>query len=125
MLPPPEGFHVAKRNSDGTLHGRISKEQTEKNLERRKAAMERYAARSREAQEKLIKAAKGIKDKVEAPAPTDELDFVVMNILADPAGHLDRKGSTTLRTLTNDQRRARARAQMDAQAQQARQLSTR
>ena len=81
-----------------------------------RADLKKYEARSREAQEKMLKAAKGIMDKPEIPAPKDELDFMMLNILADPAGHLDRKGSATLRTLTDDPRRARARARMDEQA---------
>jgi hypothetical protein len=116
LIPPPKGWHIAPRNPDGTLKGRISKEERECREAKRKTDMENYFARSNEAQERLVKAAKGIKKKVEAPAPKDELDFVVMNILADPAGHLDGKGSATLRTLTEDQRRSRARARMDEQA---------
>lgn len=120
LIPPPEGFHIAPRNPDGSLSGRLDPKDTERREAKRKSDMERYFARSKEAQERLVKAAKGIQDKVEAPAPKDELDFVVMNILADPAGHLDGKGSATLHTLTEDQRRARARARMDEQAADAR-----
>ena len=54
MIPPPEGFHVARRNPDGTLKGSIPREQTEKELERRKAAMESYFARSKAAEERML-----------------------------------------------------------------------
>lgn len=98
LIPPPEGWHLAPRNPDGTLKGRLDPKEQEAREAKRKTNMELYFARSREAHERLVKAAKGIKDKPEIPAPEDELDFVMLNILADPAT-LDSKGSGGLRTV--------------------------
>jgi hypothetical protein len=123
MLPPPEGYRIAPRNPDGTLKDPRTPAQRkaaqEKVLADRKVKMERYFSRTREAQERLVKAAKGVKDKVEAPALTDELDFVVQNFLAEPA-LLEGKGAVPLSILTPEQKRARQRARLDAQSADAR-----
>ena len=67
----------------------------------------------------MRKSAAGITEKPELHGPRDELDLVVMNLLADPAV-MDGKGSANLRVLTDDQRRARNRARMNEQAAEAR-----
>ena len=110
---------LARRNPDGTLKGSIPREQTEKELERRKAAMESYFARSKAAEERMLKQAKGVREPNVIAPPSDVLGFVELQLLSDPAT-LDGKGSAGLRTLTDDQRRARARARMDEQAADAR-----
>jgi hypothetical protein len=92
----------------------------EKKLAERKAAMQRYEQRTRDAQEKLLKRAAGVQEERAAVPFKDELDLVIQNLLGDPAGTLDGKGSASLRTLTDEQRRARRRAALDEQAAQAR-----
>lgn len=93
-----------------------SKEDTAKDVERRKAAMDKYFARTKEAEDRLIKKAAGVKEPVDIHPPKDVLDLTVMNLLADPA-LLDGRGSEQgVRTLTEQQRRQRQREQMDERA---------
>jgi hypothetical protein len=116
--PPPEDFHVAERNADGTLRGRIDPADTKKREAKLKSDMEKYFARSAEAQEKLRRSAAGIKEETTAPAPKDELALIEMNFLAQP-GLLQGKGAVPLQMLTEDQKRSQRRASLDAQAAKA------
>ena len=119
LIPPPEGWHIAPTNPDGTLQGRLDPKEQEKRAAKLKSDMEKYQARTREGQEKLLKSAAGVKKKVEAPPPTDELGLIEMNFLAYPA-LLQGKGAVPLQVLTEEQKRARQRAALDAQAAEAR-----
>jgi hypothetical protein len=121
MIPPPEGFHEVRYRPDGTMIGRgPSKEDEAKRLAKRKADMARYEARTKEAQEKVLKRAAGIKEPGDIPPPKDVLDLTVMNLLADP-GLLDGHGAGEgVRTLSETQRRERQREQMNARALESR-----
>src|SRR4051812_30139363 len=112
--PGPNGktYRPVEYNRDGEQVGRIDPAKAKKREEKRKTDMAKYFGKSAEAREKLRRSAAGIKEEVVAPAPKDELDLVVMNLLADPAV-IDGKGAANLRVLTDDQRRARNRARMD------------
>src|SRR4051794_36281535 len=90
--PNGETYRPVRYNEDGTQRGRISPAETKKREEKRMTAMASYFANSAEAQEKLRKSAAGIREEVERTAPKDELDLVVMNLLADPAV-IDGKGA--------------------------------
>lgn len=93
-----------------------SKEDEAKRLAKRRADMSSYEARTKDAQEKTIRKAAGVKEPVEIHAPKDVLDLTVMNLLADPAlldGHGSGEG---VRTLTESQRRERQRAGMNERA---------
>jgi hypothetical protein len=119
FTPPPEGFHDVVYNNDGTMKGRIDpKEQTKKET-KLKSDMEKYFAKSREAQEKLRRSAAGIKEETQAPAPKDVLGLIEMNFLADPA-LLQGKGAVPLQMLSEAQKRAQRRASLDAQSAKAR-----
>jgi len=122
LRPPPPGWHEPARNIDGTLADSRTPQQRKAEQEKRaiklKSDLEKYQAKSAEALEKMRKSAAGIKEEPEVHGPKDELDLVVMNLLADPA-ILDGQGAASIRTLTDDQRRARKRAWMDEQAERA------
>lgn len=79
----PEGFRPVQYNPDGTMRGRIPKEETEKRLAKHKADMASYEARTLEQEAKAIRKAAGVKEPVEIHAPKDVLDLTVMNLLAD------------------------------------------
>jgi hypothetical protein len=81
--------------------------------------MEKYFARSKAAEERMLKQAKGIRDPNEIAPPSDVRGFVELQLLSDPA-LLDRKGNGNVRVLTDSQRRARRRAALDTQAADAR-----
>ena len=67
-----------------------------------------------------MRRAAGLEEKTEQPPPRDELALIELNLLADP-GLLDGRGAGDgIRTLTNDQRRALRREQLNAKAQDAR-----
>ena len=117
--PPPKGFHEVKRNAKGEMIGRLDPKETERKQAKLKSDMEKYAARSKAAEERMLNQANGIREPSVIAPPSDVLGFVELQLLSDPAV-LDGKGSGGLRTMTDDQRRERNRARMNEQAADAR-----